>query len=418
MKINIVIPFYQSKDTIDALLNSIDDQDYDNFDVTIVFDGPDPRARKQVEETYFNANGQCKTRYNLYLEDLPFNQGASAARNFGAKISGENLMAKNPGEILFFIDADCQLYPGILNEIVTQFEDNPDIDFVYGNYRFEHKENYISLPFDAYRLETMNYISTMSPVRRSAFNRVGGFQDADYFQDWSLFYRLAKAGSKGKYINEFFFSTEKPTEKSISGTQGLTLSEKSANFRKVHGIKDKTLVVTSWGADYQALQRAKILDADFVSHTMGEHKVIPPNYAFDNWKGTYMVGCYNQTPEALGRHMGSMVGVPIYHFIGTDVFQMMNCHNVATLRDFRAKFREQGAKIFVNSPRCLEEMQACGFDEAKLLYTPIYDFDRWKYLRDTPADFTVAVYHSESPMMHLDGAGGYSNIRDWASTRS
>lgn len=411
MKISIVIPYYKNEDTIDALIHSLEDQDFKDWDATIVIDGKDEIAYKRLGKLYWNEDGTPKGDNPIYVEMLEKNQGAPAARNFGAEISGQNLLAKNKGNILFFIDADCRLYPGILREVDTQFEDNPEIEFVYGNYRFENSRNYISLPYDPYRLKTMNFISTMSPIKRDAFIKAGKFKDAPHFQDWSLFYRASEKGLKGKYVNEYFFTTEIPGEDSISGTKGLTLSDKASVFRKEHNIADKTLVVTSWGADYQALQRAKILGADFVCHNMGDSKVMPLNYSFDNWMGTYMVGCYSETPNALATHMSSTVGKPIFHFIGTDVFQMINRHPVVSLKQFREKFDEINAKIFVNSPRCLEEMKDCGFKDAELLYTPIYNQKQYSWLVDPPKQFTVAVYYSDdSPMMKLDGGNGHSNL--------
>jgi glycosyltransferase involved in cell wall biosynthesis len=409
MKVNIIIPFYKNYDTIENLIRSLSDQDYKDFDATIVIDGEDKKARAILEQYY--KDGDCVLDFKLYRETLKENKGANAARNFGAEISSQNLVTNNKNNILFFLDADCVLYPGVLREVVTQLDDNKDIDFVYGNYRVENKENYISLPFDEYRLQTMNYVSTMSPVRRKAFNKVKGFNDAPYFQDWSLFYRLAKSGSKGKYLNEFLFSTQRSGEDNISGTKGLTLDEKAKEFRKREGIKDKRIVATSYGADYQALQRAKMLDCDFVSHQQGAYKTMPVNYGFSNWEATYMTGCYSETVEALGSHLNATVGRPIFHFIGTDVFHMLNLHPVSALNDFRKAFEKKDSVIFVNSPRCLEEMKMCGFKDAKLLYTPIYNQESFSWKREMPNDFTVAVYYSDSnPLMRLDGADGMSNL--------
>jgi glycosyltransferase involved in cell wall biosynthesis len=411
MNINIIIPFYKNEGTIDRLLKSIEEQDYKHYDVTIVFDGRQEEAQKNVIDAYFTPEGEANTPYALYLEQLDKQSGASAARNFGAKISGENLMSNNTDSILFFIDGDCELYPGILGIVAREFEKDKGLDFVYGDYRFENKFNYFAREYDPYLLKTMNYISTMSPIRRKSFNRVGGFKDVPYFQDWSLFYQLAKQGAKGKYLKRFFFTTKKPNEDNISGTKGKTLSEKAADFRKWNDIPDDDLVVTSYGADHQALQRAKMLNADYVGHNQAGQKIMPPNYGFDNWKATYMVGCYNQTPEQLANHFQACVGKPILHFIGTDIFQLYNLHPMSVLKEFSQAFKQAGATVFANSPRCLDEMRACGFSDAKLLYTPIYNMGQYSYKVDPPKDFTVAVYFSDdSPMMALDGGGGFSNL--------
>jgi len=420
MKLNVIIPFYKNYDTIESLIHSIDDQDYGlekdkngkyskDFCVYIIIDGKDPKARQLILDKFFK-DGICTTRFKINIEEISKNSGASFARNYGEKISAQDLEAKNVNNILFFIDADCSLYPGVFSECMRQFESDKSIDFVYGNYRFDNRQNYTSMEFDPIRLQTMNYISTMSPVKRRVFNQVRGFDEIDYFQDWGLFYKLAKRGCKGKYINQYFFTTEIPTEASISGTKGLTLSDKAKVFRDFYKIDHKKLVVTSYGADYQAIQRSKMLLADYVGQNQSETRVMPPNYGFDNWKATYLVGCYSNTSGALANHLNACVGRPIIHFIGTDVFQMLNNHPMNDLVKYKETFDKLDAKLFVNSKRGQDELKLCGFD-AQLLYTPIYNQSQYKWVTNPPEQFTVAVYYSdESPMMTLKESGGYSNV--------
>ena len=123
----------------------------------------------------------------------------------------------------------------------------------------------------------------MSPIKVKAFDFVNGFkEDQKYFQDWSLFYRLSCCGFKGKYIPEFIFTTSYPKEENISGSKGLTLSQKSEKFRKKHGIDDKTIVTTTFAAPLQAIQRAKMLNSDYAGPPKegGRRMVQPINYYF------------------------------------------------------------------------------------------------------------------------------------------
>ena len=400
MKFNIVIPFYKNYDTIEALLLSIADQDHKDYDVTIVVDGHD----KKAEELLMSFTNE----YSFTLEVIKENSGASAARNIGASISRDSYES-----ILFFIDADCKLMPGILHEFNTRFELDSSIDFCYGNYRFEiDKPAFISQEFDPFLLETMNYIPTMSPIKRKAFESVGGFDNRKYFQDWGLFYKLGKKGYKGSYLGDKYFvcSTKSPTEESISGSQGLTLSIKCAEFRKYYGIEDKNMVTSTWGAPLQAIQRAKMLGTDYVGMGNGSSRMMfPSNYNFPGWKNTYMVGCYNESIDALSNHMTSIVGRPIYHFIGSDVFTMYNNHSISLLKHMKKMFDVQDAILLTNSSRCKKEMKECGFD-TELVFTPIYQIE--KYIGSAlPKTFTVGVYISDSNKAHkLDGAGGLSNI--------
>jgi len=383
--ISIVIPFYKNYDTIENLLRSINDQDYKEYDIIVVQDGLDDK----IDGKALSGKHGCR----WVVRDT--NEGASKARNYGASLTS--------GDILFFIDADCLLYPGMLRECSNQLELNPDIDFVYGNYRFESKHDFISNGFDPYLLETMNYIPTMSPVRRTAFDSVGGFTDLAFFQDWSLFYRMVQKGSKGKYIKDFIFTTKIPTEESISGSQGMSLDEKASKFRHTHGIKDKTLVVTTHAAPLQAINRAEMLNADYVGCSKDSARAnFPINYGFSNWKATYMVGVFNEPIKALENHLNVVVGKPIYHFIGTDVYQLLNHHPISELKYISRIFKSQKAKIFANSPRLVKELKEA-YIKAELLYTPIYNMTQYK-VRKLPKNFTVGVYCSDTTNMNgLDG---------------
>jgi len=418
-RFNIIISFYKNQDTIDKLLMSIGDQDYKNFDVTIVIDGLDIPENKladnYITKKYYK-DGEYKTKYSLSLERMLTNSGASAARNFGAQMSGENIKNRNKRTVLFFIDADCILNPGMLREIATQFESDETIDFVYGNYQIrDEKEirNFNAQDYDPKLLETMNYISTMSPIRREIFYIIGGFDEKlDYFQDWSLFYNAASHGFVGKYLKEYIFETKATNEESISASHGMTLSQKAKKFRDYHGIKDKEIVVTTHGAVHQAQQRAKILNADYVGPAKGSARAIfPVNYQFENWELTYFVGCYNLPIEALQNHMNVIYGRPIYHFIGTDIWQMYSVHSTRELKEIKKEMEQQKAVILANSPRGLQELKDCGFDNAELVYTPLYDINQYRNIKPLPKKFTVAVYYSDSNnMLRLEPCNYQSNM--------
>ena len=415
MHVNIIIPFHKAYDTIENLLRSIEDQDYKDYDVAIVVDGKDKKAEYifrsylEPEKELAIAGKPSWLSYNKKVNVIvnKKNKGASYARNKGAELT--------KGDILFFIDADCELYPGMLRECVTQFELNPDIDFVYGNYRFEHKSEFYSQPFDAYHLETMNYISTMSPVRRSAFDKAGGFKvDQEFFQDWSLFYRISEAGCKGKYINEFIFSTKLPDENSISGKKGLNLAQKASKFREYHKIPDKKIAVTTFSAPTQAIQRAKMLYADYVGQVPGSRRELYPiNLCFDNWQGVYLVGVFNEPLEALSTHLEytslNRDIKKIFHFIGTDVYQLITEQNFLTLKAIKKMFEIQDIKLFANSPRMVRELAEVGID-AELLYTPVYQIEKYQPLSPLPKDFTVAIYYSDSNPMQALCNNGKSNM--------
>ena len=390
--VNIIIPIYKkSFDLVKKLIASIQDQDLLPKSVTCVCDG-DEEIFKQLQKEYFK-NGTSTTAFPLFLELLKENKGASFARNYGAKISGESLSPTGKkslcGEYLFFIDADCKLNPGMLNEMASQLDDGYDV--VYGNFtQGMNKEPRKFIPFCEYRLETENYINTMSMVRRSSFNKVKGFNiDLQFFQDYDLWYRISKTGAKFKYINDTIFHTECPQDGDISSIP-KTLSEKAKVFRQANNLPDKTIVVASHGAAYQALQRAKMLNADYTD------PIKIPYLNYENWKATYMVGLYNQSVQGFMNHVNVMVGKKIFHLIGTDVSQFLTQNTIQVVDAYIQRLESENAVLFANSPRLVREMHRCGFKDTTLLYTPIYEIEKYKSINPLPETFTIGVYFTDS----------------------
>lgn len=403
--IDIVIPLYKQLDFLRPALESIEDQDFTDYKVFVVVDGKDTLENK-AELT------RLKREFKFKLTILPTNKGASVARNIGAK------QGKNP--FLLFLDADCVLFPGMLRECVETLQEAPEeVAFVYGDYRFEYSKDFYSRPFNKQALETMNYICTMSPVKRTVFEEVGGFpEDMKFFQDWALFYLIVKKGYIGQYIPEFIFSTALPTEDNISGSQGLTLAEKSAIFRKKVGLEDRDLVVTTFGAPLQAEHRADFLEADYAGpSSSGQYAVSPVHLGFDNWKATYTVGMYNYPIEALHNHLLSTVGRPIFHLIGTDVYQLLADQSTLGIQEIYRQLKKQDAVLLVNSKKLKKEMDLLRMD-SQLVYTPM-DLSLFVNLEKThkEEEFTVAVYYSDNRNLNFfdvanptDDNSGRSNI--------
>ena len=400
MKISCVIPYYKNKETIVNCVESIKDQDYDNWEIAIVLDGHTKDDWSFLTD-HFMENKEDKIK----LHCLDINAGAPSARNFGAK--------KTDGEILFFIDSDCQLYPGTFSICIEKFEEDPALSFVYGNYRYDKKDNFTSKPFNAQDLETFNYVNTMSPVKRSVFNKVDGFREGmKFFQDWDLFYRISKKLYYGVWINEFFFSTAHPKENNISGSQGKTLAEKATEFYKINNIKPKRLVVTTFSAPLQAKHRAEILGADYCGPEPDSPKHIryPINLDLEQWKATFMVGLFNAPQQALNNHFAVMKGKKLVQFIGTDVWQLRNCHSFEDLKCIQEALRSEDIICFMNSQRMHEELNEINI-ESYLVYPPIYKLNKFKVTKRFPKKYTVAVYFSDTPNMNeLEGKGNMSNI--------
>lgn len=105
MFLSIIIPAYNAEKWIDRCLDSVLNQDYDDYEVIVVNDGSTD-----------NTLNMCKLREGggrLRLIDKP-NGGVSSARNAGIEIAR--------GEYITFVDADDVVEPNALGIIVKEIE--------------------------------------------------------------------------------------------------------------------------------------------------------------------------------------------------------------------------------------------------------------------------------------------------------
>ena len=125
-------------------------------------------------------------------------RGAPWARNQG--------IAKANGDFLFFCDDDITLDKYCIEKMVSVLRDCPDISFVYCNYTMTGGRNHTHTArvFDFKKLQELNYISTMSMVRKSTMCTFD--ESLNRFQDWDVWLSLSEKGHIGKWINEFLFS--------------------------------------------------------------------------------------------------------------------------------------------------------------------------------------------------------------------
>ena len=118
--ITIIIPCYNSAQTIGTCLRAVYQSDYPHYEVIVVDDHSSDESRNIIQE------------YPCHLISLPQHQGAGYARNAGAKASR--------GDILFFTDADCVLEENTLS-IVAETMVTVDSNVVVGG-------TYTKRPYD------------------------------------------------------------------------------------------------------------------------------------------------------------------------------------------------------------------------------------------------------------------------------
>lgn len=184
--ISVIIPTYQSQNTLTKCLESVLNQRDVQFEVIVVDDG-------STDDTQSLLN-QYRERLGVYTVE---HAGAPAARNFGAK------QAK--GDYLFFCDSDVVLYAEALKKMLVALQINPSAAYAYSAFDFNGR--YMrGVKFSEYWLRRINYISTMTLIRRLDF--LGFDESLTRFQDWDLWLTLLKKDRRGVAIHDKLFYTQ------------------------------------------------------------------------------------------------------------------------------------------------------------------------------------------------------------------
>lgn len=211
--VSVIIPCYNSSDYMQVTLDSLFNQTYSNFEVIVIDDGSNQQQYDKLLAIL--------TSFNLKLNHRnDTNKGACNARNTGEKFSS--------GEYLFFCDSDIRLHPDIFQKMTNVLKIFLNHSWCYCNFTVGAEIR----KFEAFSLENIkraNCSSTMSMLRHVDFH---GFDESlKRLQDWDLFYRLAKSGKQGIFLNEFLFAA---ADRPGISKNGISFNEAITELRKKH----------------------------------------------------------------------------------------------------------------------------------------------------------------------------------------
>ena len=182
-RISVIIPCYQSEETIEQTLWDIFNQTYGKIEIIAVNDGSDDSTTNILNEYI----GRIKI---IDQENL----GASAARNKGFK--------ESQGEYILFCDADIRLKPTMIEKMLKKLTENPEKAYCYSSFKFG-LHTFDLFEFDGEKLQKENYISTMSLIGRNSF--IGFDEKLQRYQDWDLWKRMLSKGYEGIWYPERLF---------------------------------------------------------------------------------------------------------------------------------------------------------------------------------------------------------------------
>jgi glycosyltransferase involved in cell wall biosynthesis len=196
-KVSVVIPTYNQASFIDETIRSVLNQTFQDFEIIVIDDGSTdntPEVISALPVRYFRQE----------------NQGCSAARNHGIKLSS--------GEYIAFLDSDDVLMENALEKGVDVLDRHPEVGFSYGQAYMMDENGRIHRVRKSSFLDSSTIVdgteqirellffnripmSTLM-VRRHCLDDVGGFnEELKNFEDRHICIRLAKRYSAA-YIAE------------------------------------------------------------------------------------------------------------------------------------------------------------------------------------------------------------------------
>ena len=200
MKFSIVVPVYNRPDEMKELLDSLEKQDYKDFELVVIEDGSSVTSEDICTQ---------------YAEKFPIhyhfkkNEGPSIGRNMGASLA--------KGDYLIFTDSDCILPPNYLslisNSITDEYqgyggpdESHPDFNNMQKAISYSMTSLLTTGGIRARKKNEKNYVlrSFNMTILKEAFLKMGGFPATKLHpgEDTIFGIDFLQAGYKTKIIPE------------------------------------------------------------------------------------------------------------------------------------------------------------------------------------------------------------------------
>ncbi len=221
MYISVIIPMYNSKNTIKDSIESVLNQTYDGkVEIVVVNDGSTDGCEKIIED--FMKNNQSNISIRLINKK---NGGVSSARNLGIKEAN--------GDWIALLDSDDIWLPEKLEKQVSAIQKNPNIKFIGTNrnnevYPYFGKKNNELYTINAKEMLIKWWPSTPTAMfKRDIFLKANGYNESlKGAEDGDFWLRCAQI-TPIYVLNEFLVNTGHG--KKNFGESGL-----SANLSKMY----------------------------------------------------------------------------------------------------------------------------------------------------------------------------------------
>lgn len=192
--VSIVTPSFNQGQFLRATLDSVLTQTYPHIEY-IVIDGGSTDESVGILDSYGDEFFWVSEK----------DRGQTHAINKG--------MMRSRGDVCAYLNSDDVLTSTAIERVVHYFDENPDVDVVYGraDYIDEHGKRmgfYPTQPFSMKRLSQDSCLCQPAVFwRRSVAERVGPFNESlNYCMDYEYWLRIAKAGGTFLYVDDVLAS--------------------------------------------------------------------------------------------------------------------------------------------------------------------------------------------------------------------
>ncbi len=210
--VTIIVPAYNEEINAVRTIESLLQQDYPNLQVIFVDDG-------SKDSTYQTVSRAFNNNPDVVVYTKP-NGGKASALNFGVE--------KSEKEYVICIDADTQLKPDAVSELMKKFflakKEDGEVGAVAGNVKVGNEINMItrwqsieyitSQNFDRRAFDLLNCITVVpgaiGAFKKEAIIKAGGFTTDTLAEDCDLTMRLHRKGYMVRNCNEAISYTEAP----------------------------------------------------------------------------------------------------------------------------------------------------------------------------------------------------------------
>lgn len=225
-EVSVIVTLYNYAHLVGETLESIAASREVAFEVIVVDDHSRDDGRAVVQRFM-----QARPDLPVLLLGSDVNRGLAASRNLAFE-------AARAAKVMV-MDADNLVYPNCLRVLADALDADPGAAFAYATLEcFGERPGVTSakawyVPW----LTEANYIDAQAMLRRTTWERVGGYRtDAELtfgWEDWELWLRVAEAGERGVHVPRMLGRYRTQAESMIA-TTNLVADHMLTHLREVH----------------------------------------------------------------------------------------------------------------------------------------------------------------------------------------